>query len=92
MIKHTPGPWHNKEGYRFLNARSDKGVVADIRIVGGVITPEDKANARLIAAAPDMLQALRDIAAETTGYDNEDIIAAIQGICRAAITKAQGKD
>jgi hypothetical protein len=49
-----------------------------------------RANARLIAAAPDMLAALQDIAAETTGYDTEDMIANIQGICRDIITKAKG--
>ena len=49
-----------------------------------------EADAALIAAAPDMLAALEAIAAETTGYDTEDMIATIQGICRAIITKAKG--
>ena len=55
MVKHTPGPWVNQEGPYFINARALSGVVADIRLAGGVITAEDRANARLIAAAPDLL-------------------------------------
>lgn len=76
MAKHTPGPW--AVGYP-----DDQTIRADGLRVASVECPrkEWRANARLIAAAPDMLQALRDIAAITTGYDSEEIIAEIQGIC-----------
>jgi hypothetical protein len=50
-----------------------------------------RANARLIATAPDMLAALQDIMAESSRDDDDhDVIATIQGICRAAIAKAKG--
>ena len=45
------------------------------------------ANARLIAAAPDLLKALRSIAAITTcaDQDQDAMCAEIQGICRKAL-------
>ena len=48
---------------------------------------ETLANARLIAAAPELLQALRSIAAITTcaDQDPEAMCAEIQGICRVAL-------
>ncbi len=90
MTQHTPGPWAVTEGYLWRGIRAPSRVIADMRIVGGVVENEVQANARLIAAAPDMLAALQAIAAETTGYDTEDMIANIQGICRTIITKAKG--
>jgi hypothetical protein len=49
------------------------------------------ADAALLAAAPDMLAALQDIMAESSRDDDDhDVVATIQGICRAIITKAQG--
>jgi hypothetical protein len=60
-------------------------------------TEEDRANARLIAAAPELLEALRaallDI--ENTAYDPNDGIASLArarlGRARAAIAKAEGR-
>lgn len=64
MNKHTPGEWrvrNNSIGGPFVS--SDNGTVADVRTFGGVHVgghqhPETIANARLIAAAPDMLDEL----------------------------------
>ena len=55
---HTPGPWKIIKG-DFVVA-PDNGTVAQ---VGTPTTParEHEANARLIAAAPEMLEALRDM-------------------------------
>ena len=83
--KHTPGPWHwedsglwSKWDFVYLS----KG------------TPEFEANARLIAAAPELLAALRGII-ETLGYleanggiDAPHRLALIAA--RAAIAKAEG--
>ena len=59
MNTHTPGPWevgyyiHNERGW-FVKATSDS-----IPICGGqYVSAATKANARLIAAAPDLLSAL----------------------------------
>ena len=97
QTKHTPGPWHI--GVRTFHAGRDvygpKGepvAVADDAITA---TPEAEANARLIAAAPDLLAALEALTAcasmsgpaGTTAYliSNERMQAA-----RAAIAKATG--
>jgi len=91
MTQHTPGPWAVTEGYLWRGIRAPSRVIADMRIVGGVVENEVQANARLIAAAPDMLAALQDIMAESSRDDDDhDMIATIQGICRAIITKAKG--
>ena len=55
---HTPGPWAEFEPTDTLHAvRSVLGkIVADVGYSGTI--EGDKANARLIAAAPDLLEAL----------------------------------
>ena len=91
MTHHTPGPWAVTEGYLWRGIRAPSRVIANVRIVGGVVENEVDANARLIAAAPDMLTALESIMAESSRDDDDhDVIAAIQGICRALIAKAKG--
>jgi hypothetical protein len=84
MTQHTPGPWFahniglgsNGEGPFTYPLGNDPDKAA--------------ANARLIAAAPDMLAALQDIMAESSRDDDDhDVVATIQGICRAAIAKAK---
>ena len=83
--KHTPGPWsvvEYNEG-RNMDIQDSKGA--------GVLT---KDNARLIAAAPDLLAALELIEhAAISGMDG-DMLAALQDImqgARAAIAKARGQ-
>ena len=62
---HTPGPWQVKPNSVGGPTVGPEGsVVADIRTyggphVGGRQHPQTDANARLIAAAPDLLEALR---------------------------------
>jgi hypothetical protein len=93
MTQHIPGPWETNRAARGgIGVYTRQGAmvckVAQWRGSLGQATTE--ANAALIAAAPDMLAALQAIAAETTGYDTEDMIANIQGICRDIIAKAKG--
>jgi hypothetical protein len=49
---------------------------------------ELRANARLIAAAPEMLEALRNAALDLTDYTDEPRVAEIVTAIRAAIAKA----
>ena len=62
--KHTPGPWEQGtqvNGSTTLVARMKTGfVVAEMRNVH--FREEAEANARLIAAAPDLLESLRELA------------------------------
>lgn len=88
---HTPGPWkaHFEEAYYVTGP--DLGRVAMMMNLKGAhgmagrrSGEESAANARLIAAAPDLLEALQAV---TVGYRCPDIWL---GQVRAAIAKATG--
>ena len=72
--KYTPGPWH-------FTASDPEGLVysedADFPIVphqpSGFTRPEQIHNARLIAAAPDMLEALKVLLPDLITYQEDDI-------------------
>ena len=89
--QHTPGPWRmGKRAYdRAIYGQQGAEVASMLDLFH---TPaESLANARLIAAAPDLLEALRDITdlAERYGVGEHcdgNILAA-----RAAIAKAEGR-
>lgn len=55
--QHTPGPWHTA-GDQGVQIRSEKHQIAKVWTMRG---NEWKANARLIAAAPDLLEVLKEI-------------------------------
>ena len=81
--KYTPGPWHIANG---VQIRSNRDQIAKIWMMRG---GEGRANARLIAAAPDLLEALIELAdcgAEAWGEDRPCVKWA-----RAAIAKATGE-
>lgn len=76
--QHTPGPWY---------AAIDMKIRARGCVIGAAyIQPDDigRANALLIAAAPDLLDALRRIDVLLNGSP----CVAAHNIARAAITKA----
>ncbi len=66
MSKHTPGPWLAVQptaiDYRAMQIQTDESLIA-VCCGGGpkraISAPEERANARLIAAAPDLLEALK---------------------------------
>lgn len=68
----TPGPWAlGEEGSCFRLIHADGIVVADCdyeQIVGAV---ECDANARLIAAAPELVEALRCLLDDSHSYESE---------------------
>lgn len=83
--EHTPAPWH-------VDALDGTVYAANHRTV-----PQNDADARLIAAAPDLLAALAEAAPrleqalidEPEDYDNHELRAVCSQI-RAAIAKATG--
>ena len=81
MSKHTKGNWSIVEGNTFCAIRVDERVIADMRLVG---LHYNKADAELIAAAPDLLVALQ--------YAIKQVpeLATVPGIA-AAIAKATGE-
>lgn len=81
---HTSGPWKAMESPS-RGAYIHAGGNARIRLAELPRSPDVGANARLIAAAPEMLEALRAAARILIGRDSP---LAIQ--VRAAIAKAEG--
>jgi hypothetical protein len=94
-VAHTPGPWdigvsvdhtaaiivpvHPSEGSGFVVAHINR--IPRMSSIRG----EMEANASLIAAAPELLEVLRNIE-RTRGC-----LQVIREVCRAAIAKAEGK-
>ena len=97
--EHTRGPWRVAEGRivdsaTIYHGEPGSGIVSHVaRVHASWICPEHggnvEANARLIAAAPDLLDALKEAAdyiATTIGHRGGDIMEAAD----AAISKAGG--
>ncbi len=100
MSKHTPGPWRWDddvwEDFDFTER-------APWLIAGGIATPilhgemrcTSEANARLIAASPDLLEALKR-ALPFLEFVSDEIeeadLASAERQARAAIRKAEGSD
>lgn len=94
-VAHTPGPWEVAEGHGRLSIihplnEQDCEQVVDLC---GYMTPEIRADARLIAAAPDLLAALEGMSDAVVGHDlhcfEGDFREAVLNV-RAAIAKARG--
>ena len=83
MSGHTPGPWKvTPDSWVMTDTNPSQGIAKIITHVVGF--PE---NARLIAAAPDLLEACRKALA-ILHYHNSNVTAAS---VEAAIAKAEGK-
>ena len=95
MDKHTKGPWsvecRDYSPYRIVAIPYATGIYAANAATDG----DPKANARLIAAAPELLEALENLHANIAeyarinnlgGFDNQDMQQA-----SAAIAKAKGE-
>lgn len=103
-MSHTPGPWM-VAGPSFgdplpryttcvVTEEDDDGEVVDIcEFPVSDYDEQNEANARLIAAAPDMLEALEAIVKSLADQDDEGMIEHAQQMidARAAIAKAKGK-
>jgi len=103
MSKHTPGPWsarsEDSEGGYSIEPRDEPNsrVVICARPPWSGRADESRANARLIAAAPELLEALVWLTNTTcdVGKSGEpptmnEHIEAIEA-AKAAITKAEGR-
>ena len=99
-MAHTPGPWAYDEDSKEVFSSSDGYAMGWIALVKGNADsgrdfPEQErlANARLIAAAPELLAALRDLVAYDEGSSDEDSYGHELFVrCLAAIAKATGKE
>lgn len=98
---HTPGPWEARPrgigagyGVYTVGARPSAGAIC--RIAGSEVKPAE-ANARLVAAAPELLATLKVLAAWIDGCDwsgcNESTAGGVREdleTARAVIAKAEG--
>jgi len=90
MRKHTSGPWvvGTTDGHKTFNITGPQGSLPYIAIVGEE-RMENSANARLIAAAPELLAALRAILeVDHPDADYFRMIERTKRIARNAIAKA----
>jgi len=78
--KHTPGPWYSK-----CRDGSDKGLIYEESTGKNIAVAYDQKDASLIAAAPELLEALQQIADADYGTDTPKLRAT----ARAAL--AQGE-
>ncbi len=107
MNKHTPGPWHTGEGVPYSQTvqmkvcgwdRRPDATGHDYFACGPRVRTEEqaKADARLIAAAPELLEALKRLLEHAEwvgtprGYSWDDFKDVIDP-ARAAIAKAEGR-
>lgn len=103
-MSHTPGPWIARNqprtiGHDWVDSKERRNIAVCSEITGisedgryylQVGTEEKAANTRLIAAAPDLLAALKALLPE--GWGDDDTMDHIPGVkqARAAIAKAEG--
>jgi len=92
MSGHTPGPWVVEPGKPLMVVAERGGFAVILSEPGKKITRADKANACLIATAPDLLQALHDELSPSRS-DCNDRRCGNCTRCRslAAIAKAEGR-
>ncbi len=99
MSKHTPGPWRvwevSEEHWNICETedRARHSHFASVS-VGNCWWDEGKANARLIAAAPELLEALKLLHDETADYVRVNNLGdpwhnQSMKLARAAIAKAE---
>jgi len=93
MSKHTQGDWYTKrEGYStvYVFCRIGGGMVQEVAACGPTNEGQEQqeANARLIAAAPDLLEALEAVVAWLEQGDHE---GELHTMATAAIAKAKGQ-
>lgn len=103
---HTPGPWSRSREYGVV-ASDGRGICSTGGYQNNYVDPEElqaesMANADLIASAPDLLAALRDVReelyeirdADSVPVGTEIYLRAMQALetINAAIAKAEGGD
>lgn len=87
-FKGTPGPWQEKGSTIYGDGRmSPVADVVHFHPDGTSWTPDDRANARLIAAAPDLLEAVQVLLMSCTYREGGEAHRRAE----AAIAKALGE-
>ena len=94
-VKHTPGPWRYEPqngspttGQHMISG-SKPGYLAEVRDCG---SGDVVANARLIAAAPELLAVLKELQESAVYWSEYDVPLGIVDRINAAIAKAEGSE
>lgn len=97
MNKHTPGPWYFRSGSRsdefVIRDRDSSGGFAPLALVKGdkrSTLAQGSSNARLMAAAPFLLDALKELLDNLHDTECNDAIFRATTMAKAAIVKATG--
>ena len=94
MSKHTPGPWQARGSTVLAESRIGTNCTdADVAVYGAPLVCESirsDANARLIAAAPDLLSVCKELSEAAAYWSEYDVPIGIVDRLNAAIGKAEG--
>ena len=91
-MSHTPGPWEIESsfdpGYKSISAQKHTALAQVVWCMEDEDrSPECEANAHLIAAAPELLEALEKVFTVM----NDDMPVGLRKVCYEAIAKARGE-
>lgn len=87
--KHTPGPWRSEQHggkMEIWNQNTHIATINTLHVAGPV---DDAANARLIAAAPELLEHIR-LLVENNVLKNDCVGRQFLNTCKELITEATG--
>lgn len=91
--QHTPGPWRFERGTSTIRSEPANYWLASMNSFDGAVNHE--ANARLIAAAPDLLEALKlaQLAVSELCYEQDPANECwnVLQVVNSAIAKAEGQ-
>lgn len=93
IVGHTPGPWHVGDYDNHTPIKTERGLTVAFTSGVTAVGKHDFANARLIAAAPELLATLKDVIAHLRSItldpgDDEDDAPALTA-AEALIAKAE---
>jgi hypothetical protein len=72
-MKHTKGPWmHDDDGFIYAGSGEDYVTIADPNCTKDLDLDEMEANARLIAAAPEMIKFIHEFAQFLNAHQYEE--------------------
>lgn len=101
VTQHTPGPWkfdRNNDGLIAFRIAGNGLILADALFKNTIEhapqRTEAEANARLIAAAPELLEKLQELVGlicSMPGYEERDVTVEDCDAAKEAIAKAEGK-
>ena len=94
MAEHTPGPWEYDGSGKYYHGRWIRHnglLIAQLSLEASMHPKEQEANARLIAAAPDLLTACNHALGFAGRYHHFGGANSLMGTLRAAICKAEGE-